>query len=131
MADNHNDVLATVQKFVDALTTGDGATLDSLFTDDAVIWHNYDRAAQPARDALAAVAGLAALQPRYEIVGRDALDNTCVQRHVVHVTLPDGNQAEIHAIQRISVVDGRITRIDEYMDSAQMAAAAQALQAGV
>jgi ketosteroid isomerase-like protein len=50
---------------------------------------------------------------------------------VVHVTLPDGNQTEIHAIQRISVVDGRITRIDEYMDSAQMAAAVQALRAGV
>jgi ketosteroid isomerase-like protein len=131
MAENHHDVLATVQKFVDALTAGDGATLDGLFTDDAVIWHNYDRAEQPARDALAAVAGLAALQPRYEIVGRDALDNTCVQRHVVHITLPGGEAASIPVIQRISVADGRIRRIDEYMDSAQMAAAVQALQAGV
>lgn len=131
MADNHQDVLATVEKFVAALGTGDAGSLDALFTPDAVIWHNYDQVGQPAREALAALAGLAALQPRYEIAGRDVVDDACVQRHVVHITLPGGQPAAIPAMQRISVVDGQIRRIDEYMDSAQMAAAMQALQAGV
>jgi ketosteroid isomerase-like protein len=129
MAEKHDDVLATVEQFVAALTTGDAATLYALFTDDAVIWHNYDQVGQPAREALAALAGLVVLQPRYEIAGRDIVDNACVQRHVVHITLPGGQPASIPAIQRISVVDGRIRRIDEYMDSAQMAAAVQAVQA--
>lgn len=130
MADNHHhDVLSTVDKFVDALSTGDAASLDALFTDDAVIWHNYDQIGQPAREALAALAGLAVLQPRYEIAGRDVVDGACIQRHVVHITLPGGQPTSIPAIQRISVADGRIRRIDEYMDSAQMASAIQALQA--
>jgi ketosteroid isomerase-like protein len=118
-----------MDEFVEALSTGDAVGLDALFTDDAVIWHNYDQVSQPAREALAALAALAALQPRYEITGRDVVDSTCVQRHVVHVTLPGGESASIPAIQRISMADGRIRRIDEYMDSAQMAAAVQALQA--
>jgi ketosteroid isomerase-like protein len=130
MTDNHHDVLSTVDKFVEALSTGDAASLDSLFTDDAVIWHNYDQAGQPAREALAALAPLAALQPRYEIAGRDVVDGACIQRHVVHVTLPGGEPASIPAIQRIAMANGRIQRIDEYMDSAQMAAAIQAMQAG-
>lgn len=129
MTDNHHDVLSTVDKFVEALSTGDAAGLDALFTDDAVIWHNYDQVGQPAREALAALAGLGALQPRYEIAGRDVVDGACIQRHVVHVTLPGGQSASIPAIQRIAMTDGRIRRIDEYMDSAQMAAAVQAMQA--
>lgn len=129
MAENQHDVLAVVERFVAALTTGDAVSLDALFTDDAVIWHNYDQVKQPARQALAALAGLAALAPRYEIAGRDLVGDACVQRHVVHLTLPGGQQASIPAIQRISVVHGQIRRIDEYMDSAQMAAAMQALQA--
>jgi ketosteroid isomerase-like protein len=130
MANDHQDVLSTVDKFVEALSTGDAASLDALFTDDAVIWHNYDQVSQPVAAALAALAGLAALQPRYEIAGRDVVDGACIQRHVVHVTLPGGESAAIPAIQRISLADGRIRRIDEYMDSAQMAAAMQAMQAG-
>jgi ketosteroid isomerase-like protein len=130
MTDNHHDVLSTVDKFVEALSTGDAARLDALFTDDAVIWHNYDQVGQPAREALAALAPLAALQPRYEIAGRDVVDGACIQRHVVHITLPGGEPASIPAIQRIAMADGRIRRIDEYMDSAQMAVAIQAMQAG-
>jgi ketosteroid isomerase-like protein len=128
MADNQHDVLGTVEKFVAALATGDAVALDALFTDDAVIWHNYDQVGQPAREALAALAGLAALAPRYEIAGRDLVGDACVQRHVVHIILPGGQPVSIPAIQRISVVDGQIRRIDEYMDSAQMAAAMQAMQ---
>lgn len=129
MADNHHEVLSTVDKFVDALSTGDAAGVGALFTDDAVIWHNYDQVGQPALEALAALAALAALQPRYEIAGRDVVDGACIQRHVVHLTLPGGESASIAAIQRISLAGGRIRRIDEYMDSAQMAPVVQAMQA--
>jgi ketosteroid isomerase-like protein len=130
MADSQQNVSSTVDRFVDALSTGDAGTLHELFADDAVIWHNYDQLAQPAAAALGALAGLAALRPRYEIIGRDVVDSACIQRHVVHLTLPGGQAASIPAIQRISVSDGLIRRIDEYMDSAQMLAAVQALQAG-
>ncbi len=131
MADKHNDVAATVDKFFTALATGDQATCEALFTDDAVVWHNYTQQEQPKSEALAALAGLAQMRAEFEIIGRDLSEDTCVQRHVVRVTLPNGEVAAIPAIQRISFADGRIRRIEEYMDSAQMAAAIQALQAGV
>ena len=124
------DVSATVERFFDALQTGDIASCEALFADDGVIWHNYDQQEQPKTQALAALAGLSQLQARFEIVGRDVIADGCVQRHVVWVSLPDGLTTGIPAIQRISCADGRIQRIDEYMDSAQMAAAMRALQAG-
>jgi ketosteroid isomerase-like protein len=131
MADKHNDVAATVDKFFTALATGDQATCEALFTDDGVVWHNYTQQELPKSQALAALAGLAQMQAEFHIVGRDFTDDTCIQRHVVRVTLPSGDVAAIPAIQRISLSGGRIRRIEEYMDSAQMAAAMQALQAGV
>jgi len=131
MASNHNDVQATVEKFFSALAVGDRATCEELFTDDAVIWHNYDQLDQPKSEALQALSGLAQLRPQFDLVGRDFTDDgSCVQRHVVRLTLPDGEAAAIPAIQRIYFLEGRIRRIEEYMDSAQMAAAVQALQAG-
>src|ERR1700728_3357696 len=108
MVENHNDVLATVQKFFGALQSGDIAACEALFTDDGVVWHNYDQLDQPKSEALAALGGLAQLQPQFEVVGRDIVDDVCVQRHVVHVVLGDGQVASIPAIQRISCADGRI-----------------------
>jgi ketosteroid isomerase-like protein len=131
MADEHNDVAATVDKFFTALATGDQTTCEALFTDDAVVWHNYTQQELPKSEALAALAGLAHMRAEFHIVGRDFTDDTCIQRHIVRVTLPNGDVAAIPAIQRISLSGGRIRRIEEYMDSAQMAAAMQALQAGV
>jgi ketosteroid isomerase-like protein len=128
VSDDHHKILSTVDEFVDALSVGDTAGLRALFTDDAVIWHNYDQVGQPAMEAISALAPLAALQPRYEITGRDVVDGACIQRHVVHLTLPGGESAAIPAIQRIAVTDGRIRRIDEYMDSGQVAAVVQAMQ---
>ena len=125
-----SEVLHTVNQLFAALEAGDLSAATALFHDDAVVWHNYTQQEQPKSEALAALAGLAQMQPEFHIVGRDFTDDTCVQRHVVRVTLPNGEVAAIPAIQRISLSGGRIRRIEEYMDSAQMAATMQALQAG-
>jgi ketosteroid isomerase-like protein len=130
MTTDHNDPPEIADKFFAALQAGDMASCEALFTDDGVVWSNWDQAEKPPRVAMAAVAGLAQLRVRYEITGRDVLDDICVQRHVAHVPLPSGQVASIPAINRMLCRDGRIARIDEYMDSAQMASVVQALQAG-
>ena len=126
-----NDVQATVDRFYGALMSGDAQGCLQAFTEDAVIWHNYDQTEQPAAEAIAQLAGLAALNPTFEMVGRDVVGDAMIQRHVTHLALPNGATASIPAIQRITVTGGRISRIEEYMDSAQMGAAMQALQAAV
>jgi ketosteroid isomerase-like protein len=124
-----NPVLGTVEKFFAALQQGDMGTCEALFTDDGVVWHNYDREEQPKAHALAALGGLAQLRPTFLIESRDVSGDVCIQAHVVQVSLPDGGVAEIPAIQRITTSGGRIQRIEEYMDSAQRGAAMQSLQA--
>lgn len=129
MTDTHSEVLSTVTKFFAALQSGDMATCETLFTEDGVVWHNYEQSEQSKAEALTALSGLAQLNARFEIIGRDVIGNTCVQRHVVRVLLPGGEVAAIPALHRISLEGNRIRRIEEYMDSAQMAAAMHALQA--
>jgi ketosteroid isomerase-like protein len=126
-----DDVTSIVDQFFGALLTGDQATCEALFTDDGVVWHNYSQVEQPKSEAIAELAGLAMVNPTFEMVGRDILPDGLVQRHVIHISVPDGGTVSIPAIQRVTVSGGRISRIDEYMDSAQMGAAMQALQAGV
>jgi ketosteroid isomerase-like protein len=131
MTTDYSDPSEMADKFFAALQAGDMASCEALFTDDAVVWSNWDQAEKPPSVALAAVAGLAQLQVHYEIIGRDVLDDICVQRHVAHVPLPGGQVASIPAINRMVCRDGRIARIDEYMDSAQMASVVAALQDGM
>jgi ketosteroid isomerase-like protein len=130
MTDTQTSAADIVDRFFGALFTGDQATCQALFHDDGVVWHNYDQVEQPKNDALAALAGVAALNPQFELVGRDVIADGLVQRHVIHIALPQGGKVSIFAVQRIAISDGRISRIDEYMDSAQLGAAMQALQAG-
>jgi ketosteroid isomerase-like protein len=45
-----------------------------------------------------------------------------VQEHVLHVTRRDGKQFELPAAIICTVQDGRIVRLNEYLDSAHVAA---------
>jgi ketosteroid isomerase-like protein len=45
-----------------------------------------------------------------------------VQQHVLRGTAPDGTPLEVPAMMRVTVADGRITRLEEYLDTAQVAA---------
>jgi ketosteroid isomerase-like protein len=59
---------------------------------------------------------------RYEEVRRKPVSGGVLQQHVLRGDAPNGAQLEIPSCMLISVVDGRITRIEEYLDSAQFAA---------
>lgn len=120
-------LLAALDGFFGALEHGDIGRCKTYFTDDAVIWHNYDQLEHPKDLALDALAHIAYLNPRFEVGGRDLLGNTCFQRHTVVLQLPQGRVVRFPAMQRIEFVGNRIARIDEYLDSAQIAAAADAL----
>ena len=44
-----------------------------------------------------------------------------VQQHVLHATAPDGSKVESPACLVVEVREGRIRRLDEYLDSAAIA----------
>ena len=58
---------------------------------------------------------------RYEEIRRHVTPAGFVQQHVLRGTAPNGKPLEVPACILCSVKDGRITRLDEYLDSAQIA----------
>lgn len=106
-------------RLIAAITTGDADALRRLYAPDARIWHNEDGAEQNVEDNLRTLRWLARTvrDLRYEEIRRDPLPWGYVQRHVLRGGLPDGTPVEVPACLFVTVVDGRISRIEEYADS--------------
>ena len=112
-----DSVMATAAALFDAIERKDVDAVARLYADDVAVWHNFDKAAN-----LAVLAGLCKHVPaiRYEIVERHALGGgRIVQRHVLRARTAGGAEITIPACIFVSVADGRITRVDEYLDTAQ------------
>ena len=92
-----------------------------IYAPDAVIWHNDDLIEQPVEENLKVLQGLhrAVSGLRYDVVRRAAAPDGVLQQHVLRGWLPDGTEVELHAAMYLQVRDGRITRIEEYLDSAR------------
>ena len=59
---------------------------------------------------------------RYEEIRREVLRDGFLQQHVLRGTAPDGSALEVPAILRVYCHDGVITRLEEYLDTAQVKA---------
>ena len=55
----------------------------------------------------------------YRVTRREALSDGFLQQHVLEATLPDGTKWAMDACVVIRIENGLITRLDEYLDSAQ------------
>jgi len=86
-----------------------------------VIWHNDDLLEQSVEDNLRVLQGLhrAVSGLRYDIVRRAAAADGVLQQHVLRGRLPNRAEVNLHAAMYLQVRDGRITRIEEYLDSAR------------
>lgn len=110
-----------IDRFFAAIEAGDIETVRAMYAPDAVIWHNDDLVEQPVDDNLKVLAGLHRVVSdlRYEVVRRASLPDGVLQQHVLHGRLPDGTPVALHAAMYLQVRDGHVTRIEEYLDSAQ------------
>ncbi len=94
----------------------------AIYAPDARIWHNNDQVTQDVAQNLAVLGwvtkNIASL--RYEEVRRHVTPSGFVQQHVLRGTAPNGKPLEVPACILCSVANGRITRLDEYLDSAQL-----------
>ena len=86
-----------------------------------MIWHNDDLLEQSVEDNLKVLRGLhrAVSDLRYDVVRRAGTPDGVLQQHVLRGRLPNGADVELHAAMYLQVRDGRITRIEEYLDSAR------------
>lgn len=115
-------------EFITATGDGDLETVAAMYAPDAVIWINATGTEMPAADGLDVLAALhrRAAAVRYEVLEVIPTAEGYVQRHVLHVTVParedrPAQELAVPACLVVRVHEGRITRLDEYLDSAQIA----------
>jgi ketosteroid isomerase-like protein len=120
---NERETLELADRFFTAIPKGDLDTVRAIYAPDALIWHNNDQNTQSVEQNLQVLAwvtkNIAGL--RYEEIRRYVTPAGFVQQHVLRGTAPNGKPLEVPACILCSVKDGRITRLDEYLDSAQIA----------
>ena len=102
------------------------ALRNEIYAPDVVVWHNNDNHEQRIDENLKVLNWLSrkVTNRRYEEIRRQATDTGFVEQHVLRGTAPSGNELEIPACLVVTVTGDRISRIDEYIDSAALAAMA-------
>jgi ketosteroid isomerase-like protein len=116
-------MLDLAARFLAAVTAGDVAAVRAMYAPDAAIWHNHDGVTQGVEQNLAVLTWIAknVTNFRYEEARLQPTPTGFVEQHVTRGRAPNGAEIAIAACIVCTVVDGRITRVDEYLDSAQMA----------
>jgi len=119
-----DEALEVADRFFAAAEAGDIATIEQLYAPDAQVWHNTDRVVQNREENLRTLTWITTnlRDIRYTNVRRSPTDDGFVQQHVFEATNRAGQRVEVPACVVATVRDGRITRIDEYIDSAAVTA---------
>lgn len=118
------DIARLAIRFFDAIETGDIEKIRELYAPDAAIWHNTDGRTTTVEENLAVLARFVAHLPerRYENRRAEVFDGGFVHQHLLRCRRADGKEVTLAACLVCKVEGGRITRLDEYFDSAALAA---------
>jgi ketosteroid isomerase-like protein len=108
---------AVAAELMAAVAAGDADRLRAVYHPDVRIWHTFDRAEQDREQNIRTllwmhrhVTGL-----RYAEIRVSACEDGFVQQHVMHASDPEFSAP---CMLRAWVADGRIVRLEEYVDSA-------------
>lgn len=114
---------AFAKRFFDAIEQGDVDTVRDSYTPDVGIWHNFDDAVQSREDNVATLTGMVSrISDRvYDNRQVEVFDGGFVQQHVLRGTRKDGQRVSMPACIICRMRDGKIFRLDEYLDSAHVA----------
>ena len=118
------DVLELADRFFAAIEAGDITAVRDIYAPDAEIWHNTDGLVQTPDDNVRTLTWIATnlRDVSYTKIKRSAIDGGFVQQHVLVATNRAGQRIEVPACIVTTVRDDRIARLDEYLDSAAVAA---------
>ncbi len=110
-------------RLFDAIAGGRIDDVRALYAPDAVIWHNHDGVEQTVAENLTTLGWIATHlgDVEYTQVRRQFTADGFVQQHVLMATNRRGERVAVPACIVATVREGRITRIDEYLDSAHVA----------
>ncbi len=118
-----NEMEALADRLMGAIERGDIDTIKTCYAPDVRIWHNFDEIDQTLEDNIKIMHWMAKrlLDRKYTIESRRYFANGWVQQHVLTGTTPSGTAFRMPACIICQVKDGRVTRLEEYLDTAQTA----------
>lgn len=123
MAVTDTSHVALARRLVASILAGDVAGVEALYHDDFSAWRCFDDRTLTRAQALKIVriltSGLRDL--RYDDVRVQPTPTGFVQQHTMRCTSARGEPVAAHVCMVATVVDGKLLRVDEYMDASQMA----------
>ena len=116
--------LEAAERFFGALLAGDLDGLTAVCAPGAVLWINLGEHERALEASLPGFARLRSLVPDLcmEAVRRREIAGGFVEQHVLIGTMPDGTALRVAGCFIGSVEEGRITRLEEYVDGTQAGA---------
>lgn len=123
MGDTESGILALAERFVGAIERGDIEAVKGCYAADASIWHNFDNIDQTVEENLKVLGWVTRVlsDRKYNILRRIAIPGGFLQQHVLSGKLKNGAPFSMPACLVVQVKDGRISRLEEYLDPAQAA----------
>ena len=118
-----SDALDVAERFFRAIEAGDVERIKAIYAPDAVIWHNNDQKEQTVEENLRVLTWVTRnlTNRHYRVKRRVAIPGGFLQQHVLEAQTANG-PFSMPACIVVEVKDGRISRLDEYLDSGQTAA---------
>ena len=121
---NPEQSLEVADRLFKSIERGDIAAIREIYAPDVKIWHNNDGATQTLDANLAVLGWVVAniSEVAYTEIRRHATPTGFVQQHVMRGRVKaSGKELRLPACIICEVENGRITRLDEYFDSAHIA----------
>lgn len=118
-----DDIAALAKRFFDGLEQGNIAILREVYAPNVKIWHNTDGLEQTLEENETTLTGFIQRIPKRQYADRRVhiFPGGFVQQHTLKGTKKDGTQVELPAVIICKVENGKVTRLDEYFDSAAVA----------
>ena len=120
-----DDFLALANRFLEALNNNDGDTVREVYDPEARIWHSFHPDGyQSIEENVKTLNWMHRKLPKlhYDLLRLEALADGYLQQHVLRGEMEDGTKVELHACAICTVENGRITRLEEYLDPSQVSA---------
>lgn len=116
------EVIDAARRYLRAIEVADVDAARACFHPEARIWHNFDDVAQSVDDNLALMSWMASEFPErsYELHRLEPIAGGYLQQHTLEVATPAGARAMTEAAAIVTVSEGLIVRIDEYIDPAPL-----------
>jgi ketosteroid isomerase-like protein len=117
-----HEYVQLLDRIIAAAEAGDPADLLDIYAEGAVIWHNTSNHEQSVQQNMRVLAAMDRFvtNRRYEDRRFHVFDGGVVQQHVLRgIQRSSGEQVELKACVVVLVENGKITRLDEYFDSAE------------